>query len=64
VINYTRVSNDTFVAIDEDGHVVGQTRMRLYELERFTGIDTDGDGLADRVKPDFSGSRLSCKEVS
>lgn len=63
MIAFTKVNNDAFVAIDEDGHVVGQTRIRIHELERFTGIDTDGDGLADRVTVDFSRVRLSCPEL-
>jgi hypothetical protein len=59
VINFTLVNNDAFVAI-EDGHIIGEATIRIHELERFTGIDTDGDGLADRVKVDFSNVRLSC----
>jgi hypothetical protein len=60
VLNFTLVNNDAFVAIDEDGHIVAQESIRIHELERFTGIDTDGDGLADRVTVDFSRSRFSC----
>jgi hypothetical protein len=59
VINFTLVNNDAFVAI-EDGHIVGGATIRIHELERFTGIDTDGDGFADRVRVDFSKVRLSC----
>ena len=60
VINFTLVNNDAFVAIDEAGHIVAQESIRIHELERFTGIDTDGDGLADRVTVDFYRPRLSC----
>jgi hypothetical protein len=59
VINFTLVNNDAFDAI-EDGHVVGTARIRIHQLERFTGVDTDGDGFADRVTVDFSKGRLSC----
>jgi hypothetical protein len=62
VLNFTLVNNDAFVAVDDDGHVVGQAQIRIHELERFTGIDTDGDGFADRVTVDFSRVRLSCPE--
>jgi hypothetical protein len=60
VINFTRVNNDAFVAIDDDGHIVARASIRIHELERFTGIDTDGDGSADRVTVDLSRSRFSC----
>jgi hypothetical protein len=60
VITFTLVNNDAFVAIDEDGHIVAQESIRIHELERFTGTDTDGDGLADRLTVDFSKFRLSC----
>lgn len=60
VINFTLVNNDAFVAVDEDGHIVAQESIRIHELERFTGIDTDGDGLANRVTVDISETRLSC----
>jgi hypothetical protein len=63
VINFTLVNNDSFVVI-ENGHVVAQATIRIHELERFTGVDTDGDGFADRVKVDFSKVRLSCPDVS
>jgi hypothetical protein len=59
VINFTLINNDSFVAI-EDGHIVGRATIRIHERERFTGIDTDGDGLADRVMVDVSGARLTC----
>jgi hypothetical protein len=59
VINFTLINNDSFVVI-EDGHIVGQATIRIHERERFTGIDTDGDGLADRVIVDVSGARLTC----
>ena len=59
VINFTLVNNDTFVAI-EDGRIVQGATIRIHELERFTGVDTDGDGFADRVRVDFSKARLSC----
>ena len=59
VINFTLVNNDTFVAID-DGRIVEGATIRIHELERFTGVDTDGDGFADRVRVDFSKARLSC----
>jgi hypothetical protein len=60
VINFTLVNNDAFIAIDADGDVVAQESIRIHELERFTGIDTDGDGSADRVTVDISRHRLSC----
>ena len=59
VINFTLVNNDAFVVI-EDGHIVAQATIRIHELERFTGVDTDGDGFADRVRVDISRVRLSC----
>jgi hypothetical protein len=59
VINFTLVNNDAFVAI-EDGHIVAEATIRIHEVERFTGVDTDGDGFADRVMVDFSEGRLSC----
>lgn len=59
VINFTLVNNDAFVVI-EDGHIVAQATIRVHELERFTGVDTDGDGFADRVMVDFYKPRLSC----
>jgi hypothetical protein len=59
VINFTLVNNDSFVAI-EDGHNVAQATIRVQERERFTGIDTDGDGLADRVMVDVASVRLTC----
>ena len=63
VINFTLVNNDAFVVI-EDGHIVAQATIRIHELERFTGVDTDGDGFADRVRVDFSTARLSCPDMS
>jgi hypothetical protein len=42
---------------------LGRATIRIDELERFTGIDTDGDGLADRVIVDISRHRLSCPDV-
>lgn len=63
VINFTLVNNDAFVAV-EDGHIVGGATIRIHELERFTGIDTDGDGFADRVTVEFSKTRLSCPDGS
>ena len=63
VVNFTLVNNDAFVVI-EDGHIVAQATIRIHELERFTGVDTDGDGLADRVNVDFYNARLSCPDVS
>jgi hypothetical protein len=59
VINFTLVNNDAFVVI-EDGHIVAQATIRVHELERFTGVDTDGDGFADRVMVDFYKPQLSC----
>lgn len=59
VINFTLINNDTFVAI-EDGRIVEGATIRIRELERFTGVDTDGDGFAGRVRVDFSKARLSC----
>jgi len=59
VITFTLVNNDAFVAV-EDGHIVGQAQIRIHQRERFTGIDTDGDGLADRVMVDVSSGRLTC----
>jgi hypothetical protein len=63
VINFTLVNNDAFVVI-EDGHIVAKATIRVQELERFTGVDTDGDGFADRVRVDFSRARLGCPDVS
>jgi hypothetical protein len=63
VINFTLVNNDAFVVI-EDGHIVAQATIRIHELERFTGVDTDGDGFADRVRVDFYKPRLSCPDAS
>jgi hypothetical protein len=63
VINLTLVNNDAFVVI-EDGHIVAQATIRIHELQHLTGVDTDGDGLADRVRVDFSKTRLSCPDMN
>ena len=60
VLNFTLVNNDAFVAFDDDGHRVATATIRIHELERFTGFDTNGDGLADRVLVDISAHRLDC----
>jgi hypothetical protein len=59
VITLTSINNDNFLAI-EDGHVVGSQMIRVHELERFVGIDTDGDGTPDDVKVEFSRPVLRC----
>jgi hypothetical protein len=59
VFTFTHVTNDNFVAFD-DGKVVGADTIRIHELERFVATDTDGDGVPDIIKVDFSKPKFSC----
>ena len=59
VFTYTRVNNDNFIAY-EDGKVVSAQTIRIHELNHIVGTDTDGDGVPDSVKVEFSKPKISC----
>ena len=59
VFTYTRVNNDNFIAY-EDGKVVSAQTIRIHELNHIVGTDTDGDGVPDSVKVEFSKPTFSC----
>jgi hypothetical protein len=59
VFTFTRVNNDNFIAY-EDGKVVSAQTIRIHELDHIVGTDTDGDGVPDSVKVEFSKPKLSC----
>jgi hypothetical protein len=44
----------------EDGKVVSAETIRIHELEHIVGTDTDGDGVPDSVKVEFSKAKFSC----
>jgi hypothetical protein len=59
VFTFTHVNNDNFVAF-QDGKVVSAENIRIHELEHIVGTDTDGDGVPDSVKVEFSKATFSC----
>jgi hypothetical protein len=59
VFTFTSVNNDNFIAY-EDGKVVSAQTIRIHELEHITATDTDGDGVPDSVKVEFSKPTFSC----
>jgi hypothetical protein len=59
VFTFTSVGNDNFIAY-EDGKVVSAQTIRIHELEHITATDTDGDGVPDSVKVEFSKPTFSC----
>jgi hypothetical protein len=59
VFTFTRVNNDNFIAY-EDGKVVSAQTIRIHELDHIVGTDTDGDGVPDSVKVEFSKPKISC----
>ena len=59
VFTFTRMNTDSFVAY-EDGKVVSAQTIRIHELEHITATDTDGDGIPDIVKVEFSKPKFSC----
>ena len=48
----------------QDGKVVSAQTIRIHELEQITATDTDGDGIPDIVKVEFSKPRFSCPEAA
>jgi hypothetical protein len=59
VFTFTSVNNDNFIAY-EDGKVVSAQTIRIHELEHIVATDTDGDGVPDSVKVEFSKPTFSC----
>jgi hypothetical protein len=59
VFTFTLVNNDNFVAF-EDGKIVSAETIRIHELEHIVGTDTDGDGVPDSAKVEFSRPKISC----
>jgi hypothetical protein len=59
VFTFTRMNTDSFIAY-EDGKVVSGQTIRIHELEHITATDTDGDGIPDIVRVDFSKPKFSC----
>jgi hypothetical protein len=59
VFTFTHVNNDNFVAF-QDGKVVSAQTIRIHEVEHLVGTDTDGDGVPDSVKVEFSKATVSC----
>jgi hypothetical protein len=63
VFTFTRMNTDNFIAY-QDGKVVSAQTIRIHELEHITATDTDGDGVPDIVKVEFSKPRFSCPEAA
>ena len=63
VFTFTRLNTDNFIAY-ENGKVVNAKTIRIHELEHITATDTDGDGVPDIVKVEFSKPRFSCPEAA
>jgi len=59
VFTFTRMNTDNFIAY-QDGKVVSAQTIRIHELEHITATDTDGDGVPDSVKVEFSRPTFSC----
>jgi hypothetical protein len=55
---FSFVNNDSFVAY-RDGKLDASSTLRIHEQEQFVGVDTDGDGVPDVVRVQFSKSRFS-----
>jgi hypothetical protein len=63
VFTFTRMNTDNFIAY-EDGKVVSAQTIRIHELEHITATDTDGDGIPDIVRVEFSKPEFSCPEAA
>jgi hypothetical protein len=63
VFTFTRMNTDSFIAY-QDGRVVSAQTIRIHELEHITATDTDGDGVPDIVRVEFSKPRFSCPEAA
>jgi hypothetical protein len=59
VFTFTRMNTDSFIAY-QDGKVVSAQTIRIHELDHIVGTDTDGDGIPDSVKVEFSKPKFSC----
>jgi len=56
---FNHVNNDSFVAY-QDGKLDASLTIRIQNHEHFVLIDTDGDGVPDVVRAEFSRDRDSC----
>jgi hypothetical protein len=58
VFVFNHVNNDSFVAY-RDGKLDASSTIRIQEHEHYVLIDTDGDGVPDVVRAEFSKNRFT-----